>query len=136
MDSPADLAEPSNPFDAFAFAEQLSKAGNELQDSLTDELKIEEANDADETFYHTLLELVNSESGYSADLKDLVDVSSLNLYPHMVLNTPLCTGANLTKYTLHPSLSLRTGSFLPSLDRTLRYRRTTDHYRSGCYASR
>ena len=80
IDSPADLAEPTNPFDAIAFAEKLSKAGSSLHDGLTDEQKVEQANDADETFYHTLLELVNSESGYTADLTDLVEVSSFDLF--------------------------------------------------------
>lgn len=75
LDSPADLAEPCNPFESTTFAEQLIKASTSLQEGLDEQTNREATNDANETFYHTLLELVNSESGYTADLTDLVEVS-------------------------------------------------------------
>jgi len=77
LDSPADLAEPSDPFDSIVLGEQFYTARNMEQDNLIDERTAGEASDANETFYHTLLEFVQSESGYTADLTDLVEVSNL-----------------------------------------------------------
>ncbi|KAK9897599.1 hypothetical protein P389DRAFT_59231 [Cystobasidium minutum MCA 4210] len=76
LDSPADLAELSNPFDTKSFSEHLSGAIVEAQRSSLEQEQRQaaESNDANEVFYHTLLEFVNSESGYTADLTDLVEV--------------------------------------------------------------
>jgi hypothetical protein len=61
LDSPADLAEVQDPFSARALQEALLAA---------------ETPEQDETFYHALLEIVRTEDGYTADLTDLVEVSS------------------------------------------------------------
>lgn len=76
LDSPADLAELSNPFEARTFVDQFATVTDSQADTTSDQQQQPtDSTDANETFYHTLLELVNSESGYTADLTDLVEVS-------------------------------------------------------------
>lgn len=79
LDSPADLAELSNPFDKITHMSSSTTDFTELEQQLESLSLIHLArrsslNDADETFYHTLLELVNTEAGYADDLTDLVEV--------------------------------------------------------------
>lgn len=76
LDSPADLAELSNPFEARTFVDQFATSNDAQVDTTLDQQQQStDSTDANETFYHTLLELVSSESGYTADLTDLVEVS-------------------------------------------------------------
>lgn len=63
LDSPADLAEVQDPFNTRALQEALSVAASAQRQ------------DSDESFYHALLEIIQTEEGYTADLTDLVEVS-------------------------------------------------------------
>jgi len=62
LDSPADLAEAQDPFSSRALQEALLVAASAQRQ------------DSDESFYHSLLEIVKTEEGYTADLTDLVEV--------------------------------------------------------------
>lgn len=62
LDSPADLAEVQDPFNSRALQQALLVAANAQRQ------------DSDESFYHALLEIVETEQGYTADLTDLVEV--------------------------------------------------------------
>lgn len=121
LDSPADLVEPCNPFDVLALDEQFHKATHAKRDSFNDEQTTGEASDANETFYHTLLEFVQSESGYTADLTDLVEVSNLFGKRDIYLSREFIILMVITNYA---------GSFLPPLHCTIHYRGTTCYHRS------